>query len=170
MTHTDEIGQGEQNETPQMTQLRQQLRKAEQEAKDNADKAGRADKAERELAFAKSGIDLSDTKMQYFIKGYEGDLTPEAITEAAKAAGFITEKSQEQPAGQTDGAPAPPAVPNAEVQALSQMEAVTHGTELPGDQGADFARIMNDVYSKGGSSDDVARALGAAGYPVSDGY
>ena len=35
----------------------------------------------RELAFAKAGLPLDDPKMSYFIKGYDGELTAEAIKE-----------------------------------------------------------------------------------------
>lgn len=43
----------------------------------------------RELAFTKAGINSDDPKMRYFIKGYEGDLTAEAVRAAALEAGFI---------------------------------------------------------------------------------
>lgn len=43
----------------------------------------------RDLAFLKAGIDLEDPKMTYFVKGYDGDLEPSAIKQAATEAGFI---------------------------------------------------------------------------------
>ncbi len=43
----------------------------------------------RELAFAKAGLPMDDPKMSYFIKGYEGEMEPEAIREAASDAGFL---------------------------------------------------------------------------------
>lgn len=43
----------------------------------------------RELAFAKAGIPMDDPRMNYFIKGYEGELEPDAIREAAEEAGFL---------------------------------------------------------------------------------
>ena len=43
----------------------------------------------RELAFAKAGLPMDDPKMSYFIKGYEGEMEPEAIREAASEAGFL---------------------------------------------------------------------------------
>lgn len=49
----------------------------------------------RELAFAKAGIPLDDPKMNYFVKGYDGELEVEAIREAASSAGFI-QVAQEQ--------------------------------------------------------------------------
>ena len=53
----------------------------------------------RELAFAKAGLPLDDPKMSYFVKGYDGDLEPDAIREAATSAGFLAvpqENSQQQ--------------------------------------------------------------------------
>lgn len=54
------------------------------------------DKAERELAeykradvFRKAGLDADDPRFQYFAKGYEGELTAEAIRAEALRAGFV---------------------------------------------------------------------------------
>lgn len=55
----------------------------------------------RELAFAKAGIPLTDPKMNYFVKGYEGDLEAEAIREAAVEAGFLVVE-QSAPQEQAD--------------------------------------------------------------------
>jgi len=43
----------------------------------------------RELAFAKAGLPMNDPRMSYFVKGYEGDMTADAIIEAASEAGFL---------------------------------------------------------------------------------
>ena len=49
----------------------------------------------RELAFAKAGLPMNDPKMSYFVKGYEGDMTAEAIRQAALESGFLTSQGQE---------------------------------------------------------------------------
>jgi len=49
-----------------------------------------AEAAKRELTFVKAGIDPADPKFKYFLKGYDGDLTPEAIREAAAEAQLIS--------------------------------------------------------------------------------
>ena len=49
----------------------------------------------RELAFAKAGLPMNDPKMNYFVKGYEGDMTAEAIRQAALESGFLTSQGQE---------------------------------------------------------------------------
>lgn len=50
--------------------------------------------AKRELAFTRAGIDPDDPKMKYFVKGYEGDLSAEAVRQAAQEAGFLSPPSQ----------------------------------------------------------------------------
>lgn len=57
----------------------------------------RAAAAERELAFAKAGLPLDDPKMSYFVKGYEGEVTPEAIRAAAEQAGFLSNQTAPEP-------------------------------------------------------------------------
>jgi hypothetical protein len=52
--------------------------------------------AQRQLAFAKAKIDLTDPKMGYFIKGYDGELDPEKIRTAATEAGFLGTQTQTQ--------------------------------------------------------------------------
>jgi hypothetical protein len=51
----------------------------------------------RELAFAKAGIDPDDTRMKYFVRGYDGELSADAIKQAAREAGFVQEQAQETP-------------------------------------------------------------------------
>ena len=42
-------------------------------------KARKAEDAERRLAFAEAGIPLGDKRASYFVKGYDGELNPDAI-------------------------------------------------------------------------------------------
>jgi hypothetical protein len=44
----------------------------------------------KELTFVKAGIDVTDPKFKYFVKGYDGELNPEAIRAAAAEAQLIT--------------------------------------------------------------------------------
>lgn len=54
-------------------------------------------KLQRELAFSRAGIPMDDPKMSYFIRGYDGEMTAEAIREAALEAGFL---GSQQPAAE----------------------------------------------------------------------
>lgn len=80
-----------------VTLNRDQIRSLEKRANSADASEARAAAAERELAFAKAGIDLNDQKLSYFRKGYDGDLDPEEIRSAAAEAGFIA-----PPAGSGD--------------------------------------------------------------------
>jgi hypothetical protein len=78
----------------------------------------RAAAAERDLAFAKAGIDLSDPKSKYLVAGYDGPIEPEAIKAAALEAGFLS--------------PPEPVVPQAELaqhQAAAQLAAGAQGPD-----------------------------------------
>lgn len=74
--------------------LRKQL---EQELAAKRDAESRAAKAERELAFAKAGIDLADPRLSYFVKGYDGEADPDKIREAAISAGFLGDQESAVP-------------------------------------------------------------------------
>jgi len=65
---------------------------------------GRATEAEAKLAqyerrdaFRSAGLDPDDSKVSYFVKGYEGELTPDAIAAEATAAGFLNGTPAAQP-------------------------------------------------------------------------
>ena len=51
----------------------------------------------RELAFAKAGLPMDDPKLKYFVKGYDGEMTAEAIREAALDAGFLASQQGSDP-------------------------------------------------------------------------
>jgi hypothetical protein len=80
--------QDERQESPRG--LRRAANQSGKLKKENAD-------LKRELAFAKAGIDLADPRMGYFVRGYDGDLEPQAIRAAASEAGFIAPPRQAQP-------------------------------------------------------------------------
>lgn len=52
-------------------------------------KARNADQLARENAFLKAGVSVEDPKLSYFLRGYDGELTAEAIRAEAVAAGFM---------------------------------------------------------------------------------
>ena len=53
----------------------------------------------RELAFAKAGLPMDDPKLKYFVKGYDGEMTAEAIREAAMDSGFLASQAQGEDPG-----------------------------------------------------------------------
>lgn len=94
--------------------LRKKADKADALERENA-------QIKRELAFTKAGITLDDPKMGYFVKGYDGELDPQAIREAAVEAGFI----------QQQAAPPDPAVEQAEY-GQQRVMAASSGSEQAG--------------------------------------
>ena len=50
----------------------------------------------KELAFARAGINLDDPKMKYFVKGYDGEMSSDAVRQAALEAGFLAATSAQQ--------------------------------------------------------------------------
>ncbi len=108
-------------------------------------KAKKADQYERELnqmkrelAFTRAGIPMDDPKIGYFVKGYEGDLEPDAIKQAAVEAGFIAAPQQ----------PADPVLDQARA-GQSRVMAASAGTE-PVDDGAGVRYGMEQAYNEGG--------------------
>ena len=73
--------------------VRARMRELESEVKNLRQQADEAKSAQRELAFVKAGVDLSSGMSKYFVKAYDGELTPEAIRVAAAEANLI--KNQE---------------------------------------------------------------------------
>lgn len=70
-----------------MKQLEKDLREAQKQLAASAE-------ASKKLAFVEAGIPLDSPMSKYFIKGYDGELTPEAIREAAQEAQLIAPVQQ----------------------------------------------------------------------------
>jgi hypothetical protein len=50
--------------------------------------------ARRELAFSQAGIDTTDKRLAYFVRGYDGEIDSDSIRRAAVEAGFVQEAEQ----------------------------------------------------------------------------
>lgn len=92
----------------------------------------------RELAFTKAGIPMDDPRIPYFVKGYDGDLEPTAIRQAAVDAGFIA----------VAPAPIDPAVQQAR-QGQAAVMAASAGTEPEYDPAAGLYE-MEQAFNEGG--------------------
>lgn len=92
----------------------------------------------RELAFVKAGVPLDDPKMSYFVRGYDGDLDPQAIKDAAVEAGFMS-----APVQQVD-----PAVEQAKA---GQAAVVAAGAgSVPSSDPGSVRHEMEQAYKEGG--------------------
>jgi hypothetical protein len=70
--------------------VRAQLKAQEKELRELRKQVAESQAVQKEMAFVKAGIDLASPMSKYFIKGYDGELTPEAIRLAAEEAQLIT--------------------------------------------------------------------------------
>lgn len=125
--------------------LRKQL---EQELQAKKDAESRAARAERELAFAKAGIDLGDSRMSYFVKGYDGEADPEKIRLAAMEAGFL--------------APPTPDVPSDELAQHEKVASLSAGTQtVDFDTDAEYVSALAQARTK----EDVLALMDRFGSP-----
>ena len=70
-----------------MKQLEKELQEANKRLAETAETS-------KKLAFIEAGVPLDSPMAKYFIKGYDGELTPEAIREAAQEAQLIAPQQQ----------------------------------------------------------------------------
>ncbi len=128
-----------------------ELRRAKKE-RDNA--KNELAKMKREAAFMRAGIDPTDQRLSYFVKGYEGETTPDAIRAEAIKAGFL------QPEGAQDqGDPA-----DIEAQNRVQVAAGGLGADQP-----DLASAALDAAFKEGGQEGLISYLQQQGVPVNFG-
>lgn len=76
--------------------LRDRMKQLEAENAELRSRADEASAAARELAFVRAGIDPNLPISKYFMKGYDGELTPEAIKQAAVEAQLIQDVKAQQ--------------------------------------------------------------------------
>ena len=69
--------------------VRQQLRNLEAKNKELEAKLSEATTAQRKLAFVEAGVDINAPISRYFVKAYDGEMTAEAIRQAAQEANLI---------------------------------------------------------------------------------
>lgn len=132
---SDIYDEGDENDEPgKVTIDRSQIKSWQKQAKEGAADKVRAEAAERKLAFAEAGISLSDPKLSYFVKGYDGEFTPEAIKQAATEAGFIASENSDDTAAldRLNQAGAGASSPNvgADAAYLAEMDAATSSEQV----------------------------------------
>jgi uncharacterized protein YigA (DUF484 family) len=76
--------------------LRSRIKELESEIKSMRQQAAESEQAKRELAFVKAGIDTSDNAAKYFVKAYDGELTADAIKQAAVEARLLSPAPQNE--------------------------------------------------------------------------
>lgn len=112
--------------------VRAALKQKEKEAAELRKQVAELSDLKRELAFTKAGINPDDPKAKWFVKGYDGDLDPDAIKLAAVEAQLIS----------------PGAAPAAEDKAGWQTtNKVAAGAE-PSPEGPSWIKRIQDAQSE----------------------
>jgi len=83
--------------------LRDRMKQLESENAALKARADEASNAARELAFVRAGVDSADPMAKYFVKAYDGELSPEAIRTAAIEARLIQDTKAAQVAQEAKG-------------------------------------------------------------------
>jgi len=91
---SDTLDQEIQEENPNLRQLREKAGKADEAIQEAETARQEAAMAKRELALALSGVDFDSPQGKLLAKAYDGEMTAEAIQEAAKEYG-VPIKGQE---------------------------------------------------------------------------
>jgi hypothetical protein len=81
---------GDDGDERKISLTRKQIKSLEAKARKVDELEAQIAKMTKQQTFTEAGIDPSDPKMAYFVKGYDGEMTSEAIKAAATEAGFIT--------------------------------------------------------------------------------
>ena len=83
---------------PGRNPLRAQLKRLEKENSELRKQTAQFAETQKKMAFMEAGIPLDSPMTKYFIKGYDGELTPEAIRVAAEEAQLIAPPTQQNEA------------------------------------------------------------------------
>lgn len=152
---TDDTDDGE--DSPTIQQMRERIKTQNAELRAARESADKAQELERRLAFAEAQIGDSPMK-QYFVRGYEGDMTSDAIRAAATAAGLPLLGQASSP---------PPPDRTADLAAHAQMNQAGQGGTSDADQNAAYHA---ELAATDGSWEQVKQVLDKYQVPTSDDY
>lgn len=108
--------------------VRARLKQVEKELKQKDILLQQYAESQKKLMFIEAGVPMDSPMASYFVKGYDGDLTPEAIRQAAIEAQLV--------------APQPP-VDEGDKQAWKETNKVAAGAEMSPNESSWVKRIQN---------------------------
>lgn len=125
---------------------RAHIRDLEAKARRTDELEAKLAEAEKDAAFTKALGPNTDPRLDYFRRGYQGDVNAEAIRQAASDAGFLATESQPTPT-QPAPAPAPAGASAAELAAHARMAAASDGATAAGSP-TDLLTAINSAKSE----------------------
>ena len=129
---------------------RDDLRALREKARAADDAQAKLAELERKVMFSEAGIDLSTKNAQYFTKGYEGEMTVDAIKAEAEEMGLF--KKEEQQRQQ---------IPQQEMQMHQQLNKTTQGGGDPSTE--DYQALI----ASASSAEEVMQIATRFGVPTS---
>jgi hypothetical protein len=161
-------------DTQRSAAFRENQRKLEERAKRADEAEARAVTAERRLAFLEAGVDPNKPGAAWFIKGYDGDLSVEAVKAEAAKAGFLREApaqqvTQQQPPGVVYEGVVPAEAPWATQRAaIGQIDAATgQPVTAPVNYLEGMVKALNSRPGREGI-EAMADYMKSVGLPVAD--
>lgn len=122
---------------------RAHIRDLEAKAKRTDELEARLAQAEKDAAFTQALGPNTDPRLDYFRRGYQGEVNPEAIRQAATEAGFLAAESQPS----TPQPSAVPATSAAELAAHARMAAASDGATAAGSS-TDLLTAINSAKTE----------------------
>lgn len=138
------------NEPDGISLSRDDLRQLREKARTADEATTKLAELERKVLFGEAGIDMTSKAAQYFTKGYEGDMTLEAIKAEAEEAGLFQKKEQSKQQ-----------VPQQEMQMHQQMNRTTGGGGDPSTE--DYGALI----AAASSAEEVMQIATRFGVPTS---
>lgn len=150
----DPANDNEENEDGGGKVPREHVRHLEEKAGKYDDVNEKYTQLQRENAFLKAGVDVTSVNGKYLLKGYDGELTTEAIQQEAAAMGLIGEKTEE--VEEDEGASEDE---KAFDSAASDASSRSPGDEQPNDHPSIAAdKIAEEALKKGATREDALAA------------
>ncbi len=149
----DEGEDGQQGEQGGATHTNAEWAALRKERRERNKAAERADAAERELAFMRAGIDVEANPMAaYFVKGYDGEVTADAIRAKAQEVGLLQ-------------APPPPAADPVKEAAVAAGERIATTAQGGGQVTPQGTAALDEAYAQGGTP-AMIQAAREMGIPI----
>lgn len=96
---TDEYGNSEEGQEDRMVSIgRKDLKRIQEQAKEGKKATAENEQLKRKIAFAEAGVPTSSKLGELFVRGYDGDATPDAIRDAWSELNGNGGQSQPSPA------------------------------------------------------------------------
>jgi hypothetical protein len=172
MAHDDDqqLDDGSEDDR-QVTLSRKQLKALERRAEAGDKAVTEAKATARRLAFVEAGVDPKAPSFKYFIAGYDGEETPDAIRKAAEEAGFLSKEGEAKPEGNGKPADAPPEPTPQDLADSAAFNALSQATITPDTSGVNHREAMEKAAAKAISeglnpSDAIAAYMMAHGLAV----